>query len=193
MRFMIKHWAIACLAVATLTGVGVAIAAEGSAPEAAGTNNVNGGADVSLTPKQMSDSGRHMVPEMERLHGVVVEQLVDAKKKKDVVKSLCLDDKVKQMKLAIDTAKDRALDLTAAANQNDGDRSKHEYTVLQVLRERVQTLVTEAQQCIGEETGFIGNGKVTVDIDSALPDTDPSEYPDDSLVSEPPVLSSPTM
>ena len=120
-------------------------------------------------------------------------QLAEAKKKRDVVKALCLDDKVKQMKLATDTAKDRVIDITSAVSQNDPDRSKHEFTVIQVLHERVQTLVTEAQQCIGEETGFVGNTNVTVDIDPALPDTDPSEYPDDALVSEPPVLSSPTM
>ena len=194
MRFMIKHWAIACLAVTTLMGVGVAVAQEGGAPPpAAATTNVSGGADVNLTPKQMLQSGSVMVPDMDRQRDIVSEQLVDAKKKKDIVKALCLDDKVKQMRLATDTAKDRLLDLTAAANQNDADRSKHEFTVIQVLRERVRTLIAEAQQCIGEETGFIGNGNVTVDIDSALPDTDPSQFPDDALVSDPPVLSSPTM
>jgi hypothetical protein len=53
-------------------------------------------------------------------------------------------------------------------------------------------LVAEAQQCIGEETGFVGNSDVTMDIDPAIPDADPSNFPDDPLVSEPPVLSSPT-
>lgn len=190
MRFMIKPWAIACLAVVTVTGVGVAVAQEGAAPPPA--KDINGGADVSLTPKQMLERSRTTVPAMERLRGVVTEQLAEAKKKKDVVKALCLDDKVKQMKLATDTAKDRVLDLQASAAQNDPDRSRHEFTVIQVLRERVQTLVAEAQQCIGEETGFVGNSEVVVDIDPALPDADPSQHPDDTLVSDPPVLSSPT-
>ena len=194
MRFMIKPWAIACLAVVTLTGVGVAVAQEGGAstPPAA-PHNVNGGADVSLTPPQMLTRVRSMIPQMDLQRGIVVGQLAEAKKRKDVVKALCLDDKIKQMKLATDTAKDRVLDLTASVTQNDGDRSKHEFTVIQVLHERVQTLVAEAQQCIGEETGFVGNSDVIVDIDSAIPDADPSGLPDDPLVSEPPVLSSPTL
>ena len=191
MRFMIKPWAIACLAVVTVTGVGVAVAQEGAAPPPA-AKDISGGADVSLTPKQMLERVRTTVPAMERLRGVVTEQLAEAKKKKDVVKALCLDDKVKQMKLATDTAKDRVIDLQASAAQNDPDRSRHEFTVIQVLRERVQTLVAEAQQCIGEETGFVGNSEVVVDIDPALPDADPSQHPDDTLVSDPPVLSSPT-
>jgi len=193
MRFMIKPWAVACLAVVTLTGVGVAIAQEGGEPPPAAPREVKGGADVTLSPPQMLERVRTMVPEMEKQRAIVAGQLAEAKKKKDVVKALCLDDKVKQMKLATDTAKDRVIDLTSAVSQNDGDRSKHEFTVIQVLRERVQTLIAEAQQCIGEETGFVGNTDVTVDIDPAIPDADPSDFPDDPLVSEPPVLSSPTL
>ncbi len=194
MRFIIKPWAIACLAVVTVTGVGVAVAQEvvDSAAAPAATKNIKGGEDVSLSPKQMLEKVRGMVPEMEKLRGSVAQQLGEAKKKKDVVKALCLDDKLKQMKLATDTAKDRVVDLTSAVSQNDADRSKHEFTVIQVLRERVQTLVAEAQQCIGEETGFVGNTDVTVDIDPAIPDADPSDFPNDPLVSDPPVLSSPT-
>lgn len=194
MRFINKPWVIACLAVVTLTAVGAAVAQEGGAPApAAAPRDVNGGADVSLTPPQMVARVRTMVPQMDLQRGIVMGQLAEAKRKKDVVKALCLDDKSKQMKLATDTAKDRVLDLTAAATQNDNDRSKHEFTVIQVLHDRVQTLVAEAQQCIGEETGFVGNSNVTVDIDSAIPNTDPSYLPDDPLVSEPPVITSPTL
>jgi len=194
MRFMKKPWAIACLCFVTVTGVGLAVAQEGaSANPPAPARDVSGGGDVSLSPQQMLDRVRAIVPEMELSRGSVSQQLNDAKANKDVVKALCLDDKVKQMKLATDTAKDRVVDLNSAVTQNDPDRSRHEFTVIQVLRERVQTLVAEAQQCIGEETGFVGNSNVTVTIDPALPDADPSEFPDDTLVSEPPVLSSPTM
>jgi hypothetical protein len=192
MRLMTKPWALACLAVATMSGVGVAVAQEGASAAATPAKEVSGGQDVNLTPKQMLDKVKSMVPEMEKQRGFVAGQLTDAKNKKDVVKALCLDDKVKQMKLATDTAKDRVVDLTSSVGQNDPDRSKHEFTVIQVLRERVQTLVAEAQQCIGEETGFIGNQEITVDIDPAIPDTDPSGFPDDPLVSDPPVTASPT-
>lgn len=193
MRLKIKPWAIALTAFATLSGVGAALAQDAAPADAPPPREVSGGQDVSLTPKQMLDRVREQIPEMDRLRGTVAEQLGDAKKKKDVVKALCLDDKVKQMKLATDTAKDRVVALTSATTQNDPDRSRHEFTVIQVLRERVQTLVAEAQQCIGEETGFVGNSDITVDIDPAIPDADPSDFPDDPLVSEPPVLSSPTL
>jgi hypothetical protein len=194
MRPIIKPWAIVCICAVAFSGVGVAIAQEGKNEAAEPPpKEVSGGQDVTLSPKEMLDKVRAMIPEMDGQRATVAQQLAEAKKKKDVVKALCLDDKVRQMKLAIDTAKDRVVDLTSASTQNDGDRSKHEFTVIQVLRERVQTLVAEAQQCIGEETGFVGNTDITLDIDPAIPDADPSDFPDDPLVSEPPVLSSPTL
>lgn len=192
MRFTIKPWAVVCLTLVSVAAVGVAVAQERQA-EAPAPTAVSGGAEVNLSPKEMLDKVRTIIPEMEGHRGSVGLQLADAKKKKDVVKALCLDDKSKQMKLAIDTAKDRVIGLSSAVSQTDPDRSKHEFTVIQVLRERVQTLVAEAQQCIGEETGFIGNTEVTVTIDPAVPDADPSDFPEDPLLSEPPVLASPTM
>jgi len=191
MRFIHKPWLLASLLVG-LTGMGVAIAQEGTETPPP-PKTVSGGEDVALAPQQMLDRARGAVPEMDKLRATVAQQLADARRKKDVVKSLCLDDKVKQMKLATDTAKDRVIDLTSAVSQSDADRAKHEFTVIQVLRERVQTLVSEAQQCIGEETGFVGNSDVTVEIDPAVPDTTPTDFPDDDLVSEPPVLSSPVL
>lgn len=193
MRFVTKPWVMVCLGIVTITGVGAALAQEAGAPVPAAPREVSGGEDVGLSPPQMLEKVRSVVPEMDQLRAGVSQQLAEAKRNRDVVKSLCLDDKVKQMKLATDTAKDRVVDLNSAVTQNDIDRARHEFTVIQVLRERVQTLVAEAQQCIGEETGFVGNSTVSVTIDPALPDADPSEYPDDNLISEPPVLSSPTM
>ncbi|MDF3070271.1 MAG: hypothetical protein K0R38_5872, partial [Polyangiaceae bacterium] len=139
MRRNIKPWAIACLTSLSVVGVGAAIAQERQAQDPAPTS-ISGGADVNLTPPQMLDRVRAIIPEMEGLRGSVNAQLADAKQKKDVVKALCLDDKSKQMKLATDTAKDRVVGLSSAVSQNDPDRSKHEFTVIQVLRERVQTL-----------------------------------------------------
>lgn len=193
MRFITKPWAIASLTIVTTMGVGVAIAQEGTAPETGSATDVRGGQDVNLTPQDMLTKVRAYIPEMEQQGASVAQQLGEAKKRRDVVKALCLDDKVKQMRLATNTAKDRVVALNSAVTQNDPDRSKHEFTVIQVLRERVQTLVAEAQQCIGEETGFIGNTDVTVNIDPAVPNADPSDFPEDPLVSEPPVLSSPTL
>jgi hypothetical protein len=62
--------------------------------------------------------------------------------------------------------------------------------VVLVLNERVNTLVTEANQCIGEETGFVGESIVTVEVEG-VPNVDPSEHPTTTVVNQPPVVTIP--
>jgi hypothetical protein len=145
---------------------------------------------AALTPAQMVVQAKGFLPQMDRAATAVRRQLAIAREQKDVVKSLCLNDKLNQIDLAIRTATDRIAGLEAAAVANDLERSKHQYTVILVLKDRVTALVSEANQCIGEETGFIGESNVTVTVED-VPDTDPSEIPDYPITSEPPITSVP--
>jgi len=156
-------------------------------PEVSTQQNVN------LSIPEMQAEADKDLPQMDQGATSVRRQLADARAARDVVKVLCLNDKLNQIDVAIRSTRDRSGSLKMAAQQKDQDRVKHEYVVIQVLRDRVRTLVAEANQCIGEETGFVGESRVTVDIDPNIPDTDPSEFPNDTIVSQPPVLSSPTM
>jgi hypothetical protein len=149
--------------------------------------------EVASTPQQMLAEAKGYVPAMDRVASVVRRQLAEARDNRDVVRVLCLNDKLNQIDLAIRTANDRVDALNAAATESDGVRAKHEFTVVQVLRERVTTLSGEANQCVGEETGFVAESRVKVDIDPSVADTDPSETPEPPLVTEPPTLESPTL
>jgi len=142
------------------------------------------------TPPQMLAAAKAALPVMDRSALTVRRQLTLAREQKDVVKALCLNDKLNQIDLAIRTATDRVGGLESAVGANDLERSRHQYTVVEVLKDRVTTLVSEANQCIGEETGFIGESAVTVEVEG-VPDTDPSEYPNNPLVSQPPGASVP--
>jgi hypothetical protein len=144
------------------------------------------------TPQQMLAAAKATLPVMDRSAVVVRRQLTLAREQKDVVKALCLNDKLNQIDLAIRTATDRVGGLESAAGANDLERSRHQYTVVEVLKDRVTTLVSEANQCIGEETGFVGESAVTVEVEG-VPETDPSEYPNNPLVSQPPGASLPTV
>jgi hypothetical protein len=62
--------------------------------------------------------------------------------------------------------------------------------VLEVLHDRVRVLVTESNQCVGEETGFVGEAEVSVSIDPNLPDPD-TAFDDGYSVPPPPNISSP--
>ena len=176
---------------AVLCCFGVALAQD-APPKPASAVSVDSQQDVNLTPAQMVQRARSFKPMMDNDAIAVQRQASDAKQRHDVVKSLCLSDKLSQIHVAVSTASGRIEALEAAAGHNDSDRAKHEFTIVQVLKDRSSALVSEANQCIGEETGFIGESTVTVTIDPSVPDTDPSNFPNDPLVTEPPTLSSPT-
>ncbi len=178
------------IGVTLVAAMGIAVAQQAAPPPP--PLEVSGQQDVALSPQQMLTEAKAYLPAMDRGANAVRQQLAVAREQKDVVKTLCLNDKLNQIDLAIRTATDRVEGLGAAVSQNDVDRSRHQFTVVQVLRDRVNTLVSEANQCIGEETGFVEESAVTVEIDDSIPDEDPSEFPADPILSGPPVLSSPT-
>lgn len=171
--------------------VGVAWAQAEPAEPPAAPVDVPAQREVNLTPEQQVAKASEYLAEMGKGAEKVRGQLKRARAARDVVKVLCLNDKLNQIDVAIRSAEDRQAALGNAVKAQNTDQARHEFTVLQVLRDRVRSLVAEANQCIGEETGIPGESKVTVEIDPNLPD-DPSTFPDDPIESVPPVITSPT-
>jgi hypothetical protein len=193
MRLKLKTWVVVSSAV-VLGGFGIAAAQSGNPAAPAPATATSEEEIAKLTPQEMLQRAAEYPKEMDESHGQVKRMLGEAKKEHDVVKVLCLDDKHKQMEVAKGAAKDRLEALRSAVQRPaaDKDGATHEFTILNVLRERIQTLLTEANQCVGEDTDYTGKTTLTVDIDPGLPDVDPSKNPDDNFVVDPPVLSSPT-
>lgn len=161
-------------------GVAFAQAPAGTAPAPADSAAVGAGLErqVTLSPQEQVTHADGDLARMEQARSQVRRMLMDAREKRDVVKTLCLNDKLTQLNVAISSAQERRDALGAAAKRNDTDLSTHEFTILQVLRQRSDQLQTEANQCIGEEIGTIGQASVTTTVDKDLPSDDPSEYPD---------------
>jgi hypothetical protein len=180
------------LAVALLSlviGHGFAAAQAQGAPPAP---DVSAGLarQVTLSPAEQVAQSETFLARMEGARTGVRRQLETARAERDVVKTLCLNDKLNQIDVAIRSARERKQGLELAANRNDMDLANHEFTILTVLRQRTETLTAEANQCIGKEAGFIGDSAVTSTIDPNLPEEDPSEFPPVSVIVEPPSCSS---
>ncbi|MGC4065402.1 MAG: hypothetical protein QM784_12290 [Polyangiaceae bacterium] len=178
-----------------LSGFGIALAqpAVVGAPTGNTTTLPENRAESTLTPAQMRSEATQYLPAMEQSGQTIRRQLDQAREARDVVKVLCLNDKLNQVDVAVRSTRDRVQSLSAAVERNDAERARHEFTVVQVLRDRVRTLSQEASQCIGEETGFIDEPKVSVQIDPAIPKEDPTVFPQDPvIISTPPTVTSPT-
>jgi hypothetical protein len=136
-----------------------------------------------LSPQEQLAEAQKHIGRMESAAGVVRKMLEEARKQRDVVKTLCLNDKLSQIDVATRSGRDRRDQLQAAVNRNDSELANHQFTILTVLRQRVEQVVAEANQCIGEEGAFVGETRTLVTIDPTIPPDD-TPYPptDPSLI-----------
>jgi DNA-binding FrmR family transcriptional regulator len=149
---------------------------------------------TALTPQEQTLEVNKHLSRMEGAAAGVRRMLEEARRQRDVVKTLCLNDKLSQIDVAIRSARDRKTQHQSAVSRNDAELSNHEFTILTVLRQRTEQLVAEANQCIGEESAFVGDTKTSVQIDPQIP-PDETPYPptDPGLVIGPPQCSSCTL
>lgn len=173
-----------------VSGLGIAVAQPVATSSSSVSSTPTPSENSNLSPAQMRTEAAQYLPAMEQTGQTIRHQLDQARESRDVVKVLCLNDKLNQVDVAVRSARDRVTSLNGAVERNETERSQHEFTVIQVLRDRVRALSQEASQCIGEETGTIDEPKVSVQIDPALPE-DPAAWPDAPVyvVMPPTVLS----
>ncbi len=181
---------VAVSALALLVGHGVASAQAQTQTPPPPDATAGLSRQVNLTPAEQLAQSDGMLSRMESSRSTVRRMLEQARAARDVVKTLCLNDKLNQIDVAIRSARERRQGLELAANRKDADLSSHEFTILSVLRQRSDQLSAEANQCIGQEAGFVGDSAVTSTIDPGMPGEDPSEYPSTDIIVEPPACSS---
>ena len=143
-----------------------------------------------LSPQDQLAQGSAVVAKIAMAASNVRRLLEQARVQRDVVKTLCLNDKLNQIDVAGRSAQERRNSLEQALGRNDSELAAHELMILTVLKQRVEQLSAEAVQCIGQETAYIGETSVVTRIDPGQPKEDPSTYPEVGIISVPPVCVS---
>ena len=187
-----RLWVVAAIVLAGSIPAG-AQPAGSTQTEARGSSDAQVGfsKQQTLSLREQLQQGAQIVGRMEAASTAIRKQLEQARVQRDVVKTLCLNDKLSQVDVAVRSARDRNAALKAAAGRNDVELSNHEFTIMTVLRQRADQLTAEANQCLGEEAAFIGETRVTTTIDPTLPPTDETRPPPDStLITEVPRCTS---
>ena len=161
-----------------VTAFVLAAAGPATAQSAGGTANGSADAQVGfqrtqkLAPADELAQADAIIAHMDQSSNTVRRQLESARAARDVVKTLCLNDKLSQIDVATRSARDRQAALQAAVQRNDAELADHQFTVLTEHRRRAEQLTAEANQCIGEEVAFVGQTQVTVQVDPNIPNTD---------------------
>jgi hypothetical protein len=130
-----------------------------------------------LSPQEELGQADQAIARMDQASATVRRQLEAARQARDVVKTLCLNDKLSQIDVAARSGRDRQAALQAAVQRNDVELANHEFAILTVLRQRAEQLSAEANQCIGEEVAFVGQTEVTTQINPNLPGEETTPYP----------------
>ena len=125
-----------------------------------------------LAPNEQTTQGANILARVEAIRGQIAKELQGAREARDVVRALCLNDKLSQIDVLRRAGADRMAQLQAAIARADRELADHEFTILTVQRTRAEQIASEAMQCIGSEMAFVGQTQVETTIDPNLPPVD---------------------
>jgi hypothetical protein len=99
------------------------------------------------------------------------ESLREARENKDVVREVCLDDKLNQADVAAETAQDRVSSMVAATAAGDLATVQRDFVVVSALSESADELRATGDRCLGEEQSKpMADGKpLELTIDPLIP------------------------
>jgi hypothetical protein len=132
---------------------------------------------------------KNILSQMGVSRAIVWKQLETARSQHDIVKSQCLNDKVNQLDVAIQSAHDRKLELQIASERGDTELVRHEFTVISILEQRTKQFISEATHCIGHDGGFVGEISIKTTIDPSIPAATTAII-DNNIIVQPPTCSS---
>jgi hypothetical protein len=143
-----------------------------------------------LSPQEAGSQAATILARMDQAAATVRHQLDVARQARDIVKSLCLSDKLSQIDAATRSCRDRSTALQAAIQRADVELSNHEFTIMSVLGQRGNQLIAEANQCIGQDMSFVGQTEVSSEVTGSPPPESQTEPSEPVFVVVPPLCAS---
>jgi hypothetical protein len=169
-----KRRRIATSFVAVLLALAGATAAF-AAVEDAGDVGIDFGKTITMTPQATMAQSKDYYKKMQETQRRVLQLQAKAKKDKDMVKLNCVNDKLTQLKGHMTVADQSMTSLALDIAKSDDAARQHEFTRMSIIYQKVVTLGTEAEQCIGEDVSFVGPTTTDVEIDPSIPPGDPTQ------------------
>jgi hypothetical protein len=104
----------------------------------------------------------------------MTKMLDEARRDKDIMRANCINQKLTEVNATVRNIEQRSKSLSEAAAAGDDGRRNHEYTVLSVLSQRVDSLERDAAQCLGQSLYEPGESQIITTIEEGSPVYDPT-------------------
>ena len=131
---------------------------------------------VNLTAQETVGQSKKYQQRMREIQTHIETLQEQAKKRKDIVKLNCVNDKLLRVKGHLMVINQSMQDLNASISRGDDAGRQHEFTRATILYQKVLVLATESENCIGEDVSYIGATRVDVEIDPSIPTVDPTAH-----------------
>jgi hypothetical protein len=178
-----RRFARAVLVMVVFGGTGFADQTEAPGQQAQPGQTGSSDVDImfrqqaNLTPQEMITESDKSVDLMQRGLNRVLLLQEQARKQNDIIKLNCVNDKLVQIKAAINIGEQSRNDLREAIARNDEGARGHAFIKVTIATQKVQVLIQEAENCVGQDLSFIGETHVETEIDPNIPQEDPTEPP----------------
>ena len=178
----------AALALAAgLSVAGPAFTQDGAPPSEVGAST-----KAALTAEQQLSQATSIQKRGQALADRLSKMLDEARTEKDIMRANCVNRKLTETNANVRNVDQRARALKEAANSGDQSRRNHEFTVLSVLSQKLDSLQREAGQCLGQGLFEPGASQVVTTVPADNPTLDPTDLgtappPADVFTVPPPV------
>jgi len=119
--------------------------------------NVKTEQTVTLSPREMQSQAEQYKGEIASGVTQIDQMVTRAKDDRDVIKLNCLNDKLVQANANQNLVDKASVELEQAVTQNDSGAAMHKYTSITIVNQKMQVLLAESNECVGEELGHVGN------------------------------------
>ncbi|MEZ4254453.1 MAG: hypothetical protein R3A78_01865 [Polyangiales bacterium] len=177
---------IFAILLCSLVGGGLALGQSGTDTPAtpdpdAGQLEIPVAAEKVLTPEEQAEEIERI---QEYVHGAAAAlavELAQARKDDDVMLVTCLEEKAKQAQVAGEIVDAHATVHAEAMASGNASSRDHEFTLIAVVRTRIENLVRDAEACAGKDLLSTGPTRVSSSVAPGTPQddaTNPSPVPD---------------
>ena len=192
-RLSKRFYVVGAVAAVVVSSVLGDVSAQKSTPATEDTGYGRGGDTVGeekMTREQKVAWVEEQVAAAQHIYQRVESMLAQAKKEKDSIKISCLQDKLTQLDVNLQGIEERRMLFEDALASGDAGDADQQFTILGIYVSRVQSLMAEAENCIGEGDVVIGDADTLLTIDDDVTDEDPSEPVDWQIGVDQPVHAS---